>query len=318
MRCVVYGLTLDVEPPIPGLRSTSDNSAVDVLLRLEPRRGVRVAPPRGDRWYESDWLDESTGAPGLTIYRSPYDGAFTICYSDGLAFEVDSHGRTVAGSVPDALTLTDVANRITGPVLGFLLRLRGVVALHASVVEIDGGAVAFVGDARAGKSTMAAVFAREGYRVVTEDVAALSDAEGSFAVCAGCTDVALRPDAVAQLFGSADALPRISTAWDKRRLDVSDVAVSATTPLRAVYILTNRPVVPDAPCVRPIAAADAIVELLANVYGNRLLHAELRARELDVLHRLVARIPVREAATGARPELIPRFRDVLLDDVRAR
>ena len=39
-------------------------------------------------------------------------------------------------------------------------------------------------------------------------------------------------------------------------------------------------------------------------------------QSLDLLHRLVARIPVREAATGARPELIPRFRDVVLADVR--
>ena len=58
-----------------------------------------------------------------------------------------------------------------------------------------------------------------------------------------------------------------------------------------------------------------MVELLANVYGNRLFHDELRLRELDTLHHIVNNVPVKVAATGAQAQLIPRFCEVLLDDL---
>ena len=58
-----------------------------------------------------------------------------------------------------------------------------------------------------------------------------------------------------------------------------------------------------------------MVELLANVYGNRLFHDELRLRELDTLQHIVNNVPVKVAATGAQAHLIPRFCEVLLDDL---
>ena len=318
MRCSVYGLTLDITPPVPGFHRASTDAHVDAVVRLRVADpGTLDTTPCGDVWYESDWLDDATGRPGLTIYRSIPDRRYTIEYPDGLRFVIDGDGRSITGSYSAGVSLSDLSNRLTGPVLGFVLRLRGVVALHASAVEIDGGAVAFVGDARAGKSTIAASFAQHGYRVVTEDVAALTSAAGALAICAGCTEIALRPDAADVLCGSADALPRFCDGWEKRRLDLADIGalVTEAAPLRAVYLLTNGDAVAGDPCVTDIASGSAVVELLANVYGNRLFHRELRVKELDVLHALARAVPVRVASTGAHPRFIPQLCGMLLDDL---
>jgi len=58
------------------------------------------------------------------------------------------------------------------PVLGLLLRCKGVTCLHASAVSFGEHSVAFVGPAGAGKSTTAATFARQGYGVISDDIAA--------------------------------------------------------------------------------------------------------------------------------------------------
>ena len=72
----------------------------------------------------------------------------------------------------------------------------------------------------------------------------------------------------------------------------------------------------DVVVVFPWVPVTAMVELLANVYANRLFHDELRVRELDTLQHLVSTVSVKVAATGAQPHLIPRFCEVLLDDLR--
>jgi hypothetical protein len=136
-------------------------------------------------------------------------------------------------------------------------------------------------------------------------------------VRAGCAEIALRPDAVAVMYGSAEALPLFSDSWQKRRLDLSETRKfsACSTPVGGVYMLTNQPGHRDAPYVEPMSSGDAMAELLANVYGNRLFHEQLRMRELDVVHRLASAVPVRAAITGAEPRLIGRFCETLLADL---
>ena len=318
MRYCIYGLTLESDLPLRAAAPAAGRP-IDVTFTMEPLTGSApgTRSPGEAFWYQSDWVDDRSGAPGLVIYRSLHTGAFRIRYSDGVEFLIDADGRHIAGRVPSDAGLSDVACYVTGPVLGFVLRLRGVIALHASAVEVAGRAILLVGDARAGKSTAAAVLATMGCKVITEDIAALSIEQETVSVREGCPEIALRPDAVAQLFGSAEALPRFSDTWEKRRLDLTEMGAfsSGTVRLGGVYMLTNTDSVPNAPCITALSTGGAMVELLANVYGNRLFHDELRMRELDTVHRVVRSVPVRVAATGAEQRLIGRFCEVLLDDL---
>lgn len=316
MRYSAFGLTLELDRPIPTLAPCEPDAPPDVVCELQlVDQPSAFVEPAGQPWYESEWRDDATGAPGLVIYQCR--GAFIVRYSDGTEFTVSDSGDRVVGRYSPTCDPADVVCYLMGPVIGFLLRLRGVVSLHASAIQVGGTAVALVGDACAGKSTTAAQFARMGYRVVTEDIAALSLDAGAIAVRSGCAEVALRPDAVALLFGSADALPRFSESWEKRRLDLAATGAfePGSVPLGAIYLLTNRRT-PSGPNIEDISSGQAIVELLANVYGNRLLHRELRLRELDTIHHVAGAVPVKVATTGGEGQLLERFCNVILEDVR--
>ena len=318
MLYYVYGLHVASDLSLAGVAAGHGRPA-DVVFTIDPsRRSTPDGPHAAETlWYHSEWLDEASGLPGLRIYRSSRDGSFRIRYTDGVEFLIDAGGRTIIGHAPSDASLADVACYLTGPVLGFVLRQRGVVALHASAIEVDGQAFLFVGDARSGKSTTAAAFARMGYKVLTEDIAALEMDEDAVFVRAGCAEIALRPDTVAAMYGSSEALPRFSETWDKRRLDLMEVGTFAADSARlgGVYMLTNKEGCRDAPYIEPMSSGDAMAELLANVYGNRLFHEDLRLRELDVMHRVVRTVPVKVAVTGAEPRLIERLGETLLADL---
>ena len=75
---------------------------------------------------------------------------------------MDRHGTKLWASWPSHSSVEEAATYLLGPVLGLLLRFRGVTCLHASAVAIGDSVIAFVGAEGAGKSTTAAAFARPG------------------------------------------------------------------------------------------------------------------------------------------------------------
>jgi hypothetical protein len=167
---------------------------------------------------------------------------------------------------------------------------------------MDGRAIALFGLAGAGKSTTAAAFALRGFSVLSDDVAVLTDLGDRFLVQPGYPRINLWPDSVRTLFGTEDALPRITPTWDKRylALDQSENRFqSSSLPLVAIYILGEREAELTAPVIEEVVGGEAIMALVANTYVNYLLDRDMRAREFDVLSRLLAGVPVRRVRPAA-------------------
>ena len=127
-------------------------------------------------------------------------------------------------------------------VLGLLLRLRGVTCLHASAVALADHAIAFVGSEGAGKSTTAALMARKGCAVISDDVVALVERNGSFYVYPAYPYLCLWPDSVTMVYGPDKQLPSFSPNWDKRLLSLTgnDLRFEAQAlPLGAILSLIH-------------------------------------------------------------------------------
>jgi hypothetical protein len=202
----------------------------------------------------------------------------------------------VWGDWPEDYTLEDACTYLLGPVLGFVLRRRGVVCLHASAVALGNSAIALTGSPGAGKSTLAAAFARRGFSVLSDDVIALTDEGGLCLVQPGYPRVNLWPDSVRELFGSENVLPRITPTWGKRYLDLDQHNGSFMTeplPLHAIYVLGVRESTLRNPVIEEVAGRDAFMTLVANTYMNYLLDRDMRSREFAALSRIIGSIPVR-------------------------
>jgi hypothetical protein len=293
----LFGLTVRSNLPLPGLESFEDSGqSTDLTVHLgdSPYPDLEMARKAEELTYESSFTDDS-GRPALRIWRSA-DGLYLrLAYYDGMQFWLECQGKEIWAIWPEAATLEDASSYLLGPVLGVVLRLRGVTSLHASAVAMDGYAVAFVGAEGAGKSTTAAAFAREGHGVLSDDVVALTESESGFVAVPAYPHLCLWPDSVAALFGSADALPHFSTGWEKHRLALGEGKTrfeKRRLPLGAIYVLGERR--SDlAPFVEAIRPQPALLTLVANTFANKILSRELRSREFEVLSRLVTAVPIR-------------------------
>jgi len=142
---------------------------------------VNEPRPVWQTWYDSPNRD-AAGTPCLRVSRGLPGGWFRSRYADGTEFLIDAAGSEIWSTWPTGSTIEDAAAYLLGPIFGFALRLRGTPCLHASAVRVRSAAVALMGPGGAGKSTMAAVLARLGAAVVTEDVLPLTDREGRWFV----------------------------------------------------------------------------------------------------------------------------------------
>lgn len=344
----IYGLNLTVNIALPGpiaIAMASDFPTVDVVLGELPP-WLREHPPAGTpNWYtrvESAVVGGS-GVPLFQVwqidsptdcYQSPTDSHyrqsdvpppdryFYCLYQDGTTFVVSRLGTQIWATWPDELTLEDTATYLLGPILGFVLRLRGTVCLHASAIAIDDRVVVLVGAAGAGKSTTAAAFARAGYPVLSDDVVPLIDRGDTFGVQPAYPRIRLWDSSVRALYGDAEALPRLvptHPTWDKRYLDLNQTGYqfqSAPLPLAAIYYINDRDDNPACPQIAPMTTQDRLITLVTNTYTNYLLDKQLRAQEFEFLSRVVKHIPVRQLNPHTDIERLVETIELVINDFR--
>ena len=306
-----FGLGLHINRPIAGL------TGLQAALREDVRISLGAMPPFIAGFPLADWREyyvspdlEEDGQPGVRVWRLSGGGYFRIEYNDGTIIVVNAQGSRVWASWPDGATVEDTATYLLGPTLGFVLRLRGITCLHASAVVVGERAIALAGPAGSGKSTTAAAFARLGHPVLTDDVLALVDQGGQFMAQPAYPRVRLWPKSVAGLFGSADALPRITPGWDKRYLDLNDRRFGFQhdpLPLAAIYFLDEDRDYSAPTRIEAMAAHEGLMSLVANTYANYLLDKPMRAREFEVLGRLAESVPLRRVISGADFARLPEL-----------
>jgi hypothetical protein len=228
------------------------------------------------------------------------NGAFVFGYPDGTTFVLGAPDVWMAWQAP--LTFEDACTYLAGPILAFVMRLRGAACLHASAVEVDGRAIAIAGAAGAGKSTLAAALVGRGATLLAEDVVALVDngnpGDGTRLVCIpSYAGIRLWPESAELLFGDRDALPPISATWDKRML-AAELSAEPRE-LAAIYLLERG----EATSIEAIDGREAFLRLVACSYRGELLDAPMRRRQFE-LFGAAALLPVRIVTRG--PERDPR------------
>jgi len=290
---VSCGLTLASEIEIPGLPSVSPGERPDLSVSVRDRSVPRTSLDLERTRYVSPESD-SDGSPQLTVWTAPA-GAHRFRYHDGTEFVIDRAATRVEVHWEEPLTEADAAVYLLGPVLGFIMRLRGSVPLHASAVMIGERAVAFVGDAWAGKSTTAAAFASLGHAVLSDDLLPIGDVNGAILAYPSHPRLTMWPDSARALFGTVEDLPALTPTYDKRYVDlqIGDRFQSTPVPLEVIYVLGARGTDLETMRIETIRPQHALMSLVSNTYGNYLLDSAMRAVEFDLLSRVVEHVPVR-------------------------
>ncbi len=290
---VVYGLTVHSEISLPAL--LPGNGTADVEVRLGS-------------------LDEITAdlksRPWRCLLRPHeahilWDEIATFVSRDGCSIVVDP--------APDA-DERSVQLGVMGPAFATLLQQRGFLLLHASAVEIDGVAVAFMGSSGWGKSTMAAALHARGHRLVVDDVVAIRFESGQPEVYPGFPQFKLWPDALDALGADASALPAIDPEMDKRARRISEGFFGVESlPLGSVYVLGRG----DSIEIEQLNARDAFLQLAYHSYGIQWLHEVSGPAYFVERAELARRLSVRRLRRPRDLQLLPDVVKMVEDDVAA-
>jgi hypothetical protein len=216
-----------------------------------------------------------------------------IRFKEGADFWIDAGAAKIWVEWRAPLTMLDAAYFLCDPVMAFVLRRRGTLALHASAVELDAFGVAFVGAAGAGKSVSAGACVAAGARLVTDDVAAVRDMGGVLVISPGPPWLRAWDEGAETLLGDADRAPRFSETWEKRLVSpalLGGAGAEADVPLALICVMADRYAPGSVPVCETLIGRAALEALVPVTAANYLHDPETRARELGQLADLLARV----------------------------
>ncbi|HEY6131291.1 MAG TPA: hypothetical protein VIV27_04695 [Halioglobus sp.] len=316
----VYGITLASDSEIPGLdadKVTTGNGAdIQIHFGYTPRDLQKLIERHATHFFVEPGYDHDDPAH-LVVNTVPGSRYYQFIYGAGVEFLLDTQGSMVWCQWHAPLTREDVALYLLGPIIGFMLRLRGTTCLHASGVLVHGNALAITGSSGAGKSTLAASFAGVGYPILTDDVLPLTTIDRAIHTQSGYSRLRLFPHSFKNLQELPDELPPLAPGWDKCFLDLAAENYKIhkhSAPLKVIYVVDWGNGTHSSPAIIPVGRAAAVSLLAANTYRNELLTADMRKQEFYFLGTLVSSIKVKTLRPVDDILSVPRVRDMILAD----
>jgi hypothetical protein len=246
---------------------------------------------------EARWLHEWREPDGrlwLRIGRA--DGRYVLRFAHWAAFAVDLDARTIECHTEGDTPAETVRHLLLNQVMPLVWAGHDRVALHAAALQHRGQVVAFVGDSGAGKSTLCAGLTALGATLVSDDALLLTRADGRFVAVPTYPGIRLWPDSLVGLgdIGGQAPLAPVAHYTPKRRLDTGAFA-GDTCPLARLCVLERGEAV-SAPCVRLMAAREAILAVASRQLQLDITNREHLASSFATLADLVREVPVLHVA----------------------
>jgi hypothetical protein len=285
---LAYGLGIHSDFPLPEFTpATTGGSDVAIHVDAVP------APP--DLLSDDTYVDLGVDEAVLGFKRA---GVFRI-----------RGGREVTISLAPGADEATVRLYLVGRVMATLLYQRGLLVLHASAVEVNERAVAFMGHSCMGKSSVAAALQSRGCNFLADDVTALDFDSGQALAIPAFPQAKIDPDVARALGHNVDSMVALHPEESRRGLRLTGGFAAGPLPLALVYLLGA-----EAPSPQPLSPQGALVEFVRHSFPSRLLRsggpAHLRqcaalARSVSVfgLSREEVRLPPAVLADRVRQDL---------------
>lgn len=199
---------------------------------------------------------------------------YLLRFMDIADFEISADGRDVLLAPAPGADKGTIDHLYLNHVVPHALSQTGALVFHASAVVLEGRAVAFVGEAGMGKSTLAAAFASRGYAFLCDDGLHVTSHRGGYSAHPSHPSLRLWQDSENELGlqHAQRANPVSFTPKSRLVANASLVHAAQPSPLVACFCLRDDEGTPEAR-IDPLAPAQAFKQLFAQSFlldtGNR-------------------------------------------------
>jgi hypothetical protein len=229
------------------------------------------------------------GAIWTEFHRQP-DG-YLLRFPGYADFHVSAEGDSVTAHPVGLTEDATVDHLFLNQVVPLALSRQGKLVLHASAVEIDGAAVAFLGPSGRGKSTLAASFATSGSRFLTDDGLQLEWRAGALFALPSHPSLRLWEDSEQALMSrEIDTAPPVPFTPKSRFLAGNSLSFcDQAKPLRHCLYLGDGTA--SQVSIMPARDAGTVLELVRNSFLLDIDEQEMLARHFVEISRL-ANLPM--------------------------
>jgi hypothetical protein len=300
----LYGCDLHSDWPLEGLPPDGPALA-SVACREVDRDALRAAGAPVDEPCD-DWF----------LHRRLADGGDYLRWSGLFEFVVAPDGTRVEARPLEGAIEESFRTYLLGQVLSFALLRQGIEPLHATAVVSPAGAVAFLGDTGAGKSTLAAAFLATGGRLLTDDLLVTARRGGGYAAFPGPMRLKLYPRVAARVLGVTEPGPLMNPDVAKGVLPLKPeqrVIGGGPVPLAALFVLEEAAAETRLVAVKRLAPREAFVELTRWTFNDMLTPPERLRRQFTTAADLAETLPVYALSYPRELDRLPEVRAAVLE-----
>lgn len=244
--------------------------------------------------------------------------AYLLRFPDLADFEVSADGLRVRGFPGLGVTSATVEHLYLNQVLPLALSRQGKLVLHGSAVDISGQGVAFLGESGRGKSTLAASFAKEGTRFLTDDGLLLEWVGDACMALPSHPSIRLWKDSQAALINAGTTkAPLVSFTSKARFLAGQDIPFcEEPRPLRRVFFLGEGDA--QIPIIEPLRPAEAMIQLIKNSFLLDIESRDVLRRHFGDLTRMAELAIYYRLDYPRNFEVLPAVREVIVQHALAK
>ncbi len=182
----------------------------------------------------------------------------SVFYIKDTGFFLVENGNKIAVFPAPDVSEKVIRLYLVGSVMAILLYQRGLLVLHASAVNINSSAVAFLGVSGQGKSSTAAAFHAHGYDLLTDDVAPVTLTQQTATITPGFPRIKLSREIATALGHDFESLSQLHLDSTKRGYHITQNFAQSPLPIRRIYVLAD-----DTEFgIEPLSPKDSVMELV--------------------------------------------------------
>jgi hypothetical protein len=259
----ICGLILESNIPLTELRQAPGS---------QPNCSFLLQSTRDYQLLATDWFHHWRGADGGEPWLSfgKLEGYYLLRFPELADFMISLDGNSIRCFPEPDIPLDTIRHLLIDQVVPLLLSQIGTIALHASAVVLDEGAVAFLGKTGLGKSSLTASLCNRGFRLLTDDCLALKKQGEQLIAIPSYRGVRLWPEMVSAVFHETPTLAPLAHYTDKQRvIPINGHLEFCADPiqLKRVYVLAP-PDETDTQQIRitPLTKREALMELVNQTF----------------------------------------------------
>jgi hypothetical protein len=239
-------------------------------------------------------LSPQSGEPDVSIHYGAVPDALETVHQREVSYELNAEafllkvpaiakylvlgGKEIvvdpAPGVPDH----EIRLFLLGSAFGALFHQRGLLPLHGCALEVNDGAVIFMGASGSGKSSLAGALNQRGYRVINDDVSVLDfSPEGKPVVYPSCRHLKLCPHALREMGMSPGAYSQVLSELEKYYVPLEEGFCAQPRPLQRVYELSTH----DSQDfqITPLQGTEKLTTLISHTYRLAYLEGPTRRKQ---------------------------------------